>query len=200
VILQCSLKNGEYEANVSKRQPPAFEKKRGEDWTMSETSEQYKTRLQTYIAGKDPIAMQREAPRKLASLVEGVPEAKLNQRPSLQKWSVIEIMAHMAEDELVSTWRYRQILEHDVPELRDFDQNFWAEVGDYASWKLEDALMMFRLLREANLRMFSCLTPEQWQRQGVHYERGKLTVRDLCSHMAAHDINHIEQVQRILAR
>jgi len=129
--------------------------------TMSETSEQYKTRLQTSIAGKDPIAMQREAPRKLASFVEGVSEAKLNQRPSLQKWSVIEIVAHMAEDELVSTWRYRQMLEHDVPELRDFDQNFWAEVGDYASWKLEDALIMFRLLREANLRMFSCLTPEQ---------------------------------------
>ena len=64
----------------------------------------------------------------------------------------------------------------------------------FAAW-----LGMFRLLREANLRMFARLTSEQWERHGIHSERGKLTVRELCRHMAAHDINHIEQVRRILA-
>ncbi|MGA8867402.1 MAG: DinB family protein [Candidatus Sulfotelmatobacter sp.] len=167
---------------------------------MTETAEQYKSRFQTYVAGKDPIAMQREAPQTLASLIESVAEAKLRQRPAPEKWSVTEILAHLAEDELASTWRYRQMLEHDGSELSGFDQNLWARVGDYASWKPREALTMFRLLREANLRMFSHLTPEQWQRHGVHSERGKLTVRDLCIHMAAHDINHIEQVRKILAR
>ena len=62
----------------------------------------------------------------------------------------------------------------------------------------QEALAMFRLLREANLKMFAQLTPEQWDRGGVHAERGKLTVRSLCRHMAAHDINHIEQIRRIL--
>jgi uncharacterized damage-inducible protein DinB len=167
---------------------------------MTETAEQYKTRLEAYTAGKDPIAMQREAPRTLASLIDGVAEAELTRRPAPGKWSVTEILAHLAEDELTSTWRYRQMLEHDGVELRGFDQDLWARVGDYASWKPQDALAMFRLLREANLRVFVHLTPEQWQRHGVHSERGKLTVRDLCCHMAAHDINHIEQVRRILAR
>jgi hypothetical protein len=167
---------------------------------MAETAEQYKTRLAGYTAGKDPIAMQREAPRTLASLIEGVAEAELTRRPAPGKWSVTEILAHLAEDELTSTWRYRQMLEQDGIELRGFDQDLWAKVGDYVSWKPQDALAMFRLLREANLRMFAHLTPEQWQRHGVHSERGKLTVRDLCCHMAAHDINHIEQVRRILAR
>jgi hypothetical protein len=59
---------------------------------------------------------------------------------------------------------------------------------------------MFRLLREANLRMLARLTREQWQRHGVHAERGKLTVQALCRHMAAHDMNHIEQVRTILGR
>lgn len=167
---------------------------------MTETAEQYKTRLEGYTTGKDPIAMQREAPRTLARLIGGVAEAELTRRPAPGKWSVTEILAHLAEDELTSTWRYRQMLEHDGIELRGFDQDLWAKVGDYASWKPGDALAMFRLLREANLRMFAHLTPEQWQRHGVHSERGKLTVRDLCRHMAAHDINHIEQVRRILAR
>ena len=90
------------------------------------------------------------------------------------------------------------MLEHDAPELEGFDQDLWATWGDYASCVPEDALTMFRLLRQANLRLFSQLAPEQWQRSGVHRERGKLTVRDLCRHMAAHDINHIEQIRRII--
>jgi len=65
---------------------------------------------------------------------------------------------------------------------------------------LRSALRFSENLREANLRMFAQLTPEQWQRPGFHSERGKLTVRDLCRHMAAHDINHIEQVRRILGK
>jgi uncharacterized damage-inducible protein DinB len=167
---------------------------------MVEAAEQYKARLAAYAAGKDPVTMQRQAPRTLAELIEGVAETTLSRKPAPSKWSVTEILAHMAEDELSSTWRYRQILEHDGPELLGFDQEMWARLGDYASWKPEEALEMFRLLREANLRMFAQLTPEQWQRHGVHAERGKLTVQELCRHMASHDINHIDQVRRILGR
>ena len=162
------------------------------------TTEEYKARFASYVAGKDPVAMQREAPRTLTALITGVPEARLKTQPAPGKWSVTEIIAHMAEDELISSWRYRQMIEHDTPELRDFDQDLWATLGDYASWTPAEALEMFRLLREANLRMFAKLTPTQWERTGIHAERGKITVRGQCTHMAAHDINHIEQVRRIL--
>ena len=167
---------------------------------MTETAEQYKARFESYVAERDPIAMQREAPHTLAGLIAGLSDSQLTRRPAPDKWSVTEILAHLAEDELSSTWRYRQMLEHDGLELPGFDQDLWAKVGDYSSWKPQDALAMFQLLREANLRMFAQLTPEQWQHYGVHAERGKLTVQSLCRHMAAHDINHIEQVRRILAR
>ena len=62
-----------------------------------------------------------------------------------------------------------------------------------------DALGLFRLLREANLRMLSALLPEEWERSGNHAERGNLTVRELVRHMASHDINHIKQIERLLA-
>jgi len=165
---------------------------------MTETAEQYKARLESYVAGKDPVAMQREAPQTLAALIENVSEARLRQRPAPTKWSITEILAHLAEDELTSTWRYRQMVEHDGIELPGFDQDLWASLGDYSAWKPAEALAMFRLLREANLRLFARLSPEQWQRRGIHLERGPMTVRELCRHMAAHDINHIEQVRRIL--
>lgn len=167
---------------------------------MPETAEQYKARFESYVTGQDPIAMQRTAPGMLAELITKASEAELRRSPAPGKWSVTEILAHLAEDELTSTWRYRQMLEHDGLDLPGFDQELWAKVGDYASWTPQDALAMFRLLREANLRMFAQLTPAQWQHHGVHAERGKLTVQSLCRHMAAHDMNHIEQIRRILAR
>jgi hypothetical protein len=92
------------------------------------------------------------------------------------------------------------MIEHDGPALLGFDQELWSRLGDYPSWKSQEALDMFCLLREANLHMFAQLTPAQWQRHGVHAERGKLTVQDLCRHMAAHDVNHIDQIRKILGR
>ena len=169
--------------------------------TMStETTNQYKARLAAYVQDKDPIAMQRAAPDILSHLIDGKPGELLSRRPAPGKWSVNAILAHMAEDELVSSWRYRQMIENSGAALPGFDQDEWARLGDYESWTPREALEMFRLLREANLRMFDKLTPQEWQCYGVHAERGRITVEDLARHMAAHDRNHIDQVRSLLAR
>jgi hypothetical protein len=161
---------------------------------------EYASRLLAYTAGKDPLAMQAEMPGILAELIRGVPRAKLAASPAPGKWAVGEILAHLAEDELTSSWRYRQMLEHEGIALAGFDQDLWAKLGNYPAWKPEESLEMFRLLRETNLRMLRTLSPEQWQRYGVHAERGKITVRDLARHMAGHDRNHLDQILRMLGR
>jgi hypothetical protein len=104
----------------------------------------------------------------------------------------------MAEDEIVSHWRYRQMIEFDGAPLASFDQDLWATLGDYSSRNPHESLELFRLMREANLRMLERLTPEQWLRSGMHAERGKITVQDLARHMAGHDRNHIEQIRKNL--
>jgi uncharacterized damage-inducible protein DinB len=144
------------------------------------------------------IARQRQAPGALARLIATAGEAALRQPPAPGKWSVVAILAHLAEDELSSSWRYRQMLEQPGSALSSFDQEEWARRGDYASWDPREALEMFRLLREANLRLLAGLTPEEWQRHGVHAERGRFTVAELALHMTVHDANHIDQIRRIL--
>jgi uncharacterized damage-inducible protein DinB len=166
--------------------------------TITETPDQYLQRLASYVEGKDPIAMQRSAVDTLSQLTSGVPDEVLRCKPAPQKWSVIEILAHLAEDELATSWRYRQMLEQSGATLAGFDQDKWAKFGDYSSWNVREALEMFHLLRDANLRLLSRLTPQQWNSSGIHSERGPMTVRDLARHMAAHDINHILQIQRLL--
>ena len=164
----------------------------------SETTEQYQRRLAGYVEGQDPLVMQAATAKKLAQLIAGVSEERLRRRPAPDKWSVVEILAHLAEDELTSSWRYRQMIERNGVTLTGFDQEEWARLGDYSSWDAVEAIEMFRLLREANLRMLARLTPQEWRREGNHTERGRLTVRDLARHMAANDTNHILQMERLL--
>lgn len=159
----------------------------------------YQTKLQAHVAGKDPIAMQSETPRLIAALIEGRTNAELGKKPRSDKWAVTEIIAHLAEDELVTSWRYRQMIENSGCALPSFDQDQWARLGDYRSWKAADALDMFRLLRDANLRMLERLSNEEWDRFGVHAERGRISVRDLARHMAGHDMNHVDQIRLILS-
>ena len=144
------------------------------------------------------LAKQREAPGSLARLIANAPQEALRQPPAPGKWSVVAILAHLAEDELSSSWRYRQMLENSGVALTSFDQEEWARRGEYAFWDTHEALEMFRLLREANVRLLAGLSPEEWQRCGVHAERGQFTVAELAFHMTEHDANHIEQIRRIL--
>jgi hypothetical protein len=166
---------------------------------MPESSEQYRDRLAGYLGEHDPMTIQRETPRKLANLIRGMPVRDLAARPDSGKWSVVEILAHLAEDELASAWRYRQMIEHDGITLNGFDQDLWALLGNYKGWSATEALELFRLLREANLRMLESISAEQWDHSGKHVERGPLAVRELVRHMAAHDINHTLQIERLLA-
>jgi len=162
-------------------------------------SSAYVAKLENYVEGRDFMAMQREMPQLLADAIANVPPDRLRLSPAPGKWSVLQILAHLAEDELVTTWRYRQMIENPGVLLPGFDQDLWANVGRYSAWTLEEALSMFRLLREANLRMLAHLTEDQWQSVGIHGERGPMNVRSLDRHMAGHDRNHLDQIRRILS-
>jgi len=90
------------------------------------------------------------------------------------------------------------MIEHDGCPLPGYDQMLWHKLGVYPSRRPEESLMLFRLLREGNLRMFAQLTPEEWRSKGTHAERGPMTVRDLALQIAGHDLNHLEQIRKIL--
>lgn len=164
---------------------------------MPDTAD-YLTRIRERAKGKDPLELQSQSPTVLAELVAKAPDVQLTKRPGKDKWSIAEILAHLAEDEIATAWRYRQMVEHSGLELSGFDQDMWARTGDYASRAPRESLELFRLLRAVNLQFLQQLTSEQWDCFGIHAERGRITVRDLAIHMAGHDANHIEQIRRIL--
>lgn len=161
---------------------------------------QYKARILALMEGKDPVEVQRQTVGQLEQLISGVPSEKLAARPTPEKWSVTELLAHLAEAEIVSTWRYRQMIEHDGCSLPGFGQELWARLGGYAARDPQESLLVFRVLRETNLRMFDGLTPEEWERHGIHLERGEMSVHDLAVQIAGHDINHLAQIKAVLKK
>jgi DinB superfamily len=162
-----------------------------------ESPAQYKARILALTDNKDPLTIQRETPNQLARLIEGIPAEKLRQRPAPDKWSIAEILAHLSETEIGSSWRYRQMIEHNGTPLSSYDQDLWETLGEYSARDAKESLQLFRLLRESNLRMLDRLSPERWQCYGIHAERGRMSVSDLARQVAGHDLNHIEQIRKV---
>jgi hypothetical protein len=81
-------------------------------FSMTETPQQYTQRILSNAEGQDPVKIQSETNKKLGRLIEGVPAAKLRKRAAPEKWSVAEILAHLADVEIVIGWRMRSILGH----------------------------------------------------------------------------------------
>ena len=158
----------------------------------------YLARIREHASGKDPLQTQAQTANILSELIAGAAHERLTKPPLPGKWSIAEILAHLAEDEIATAWRYRQMVERSGIELPGFDQDLWAKLGNYAGRDPQESLALFRLLRKANLDFLGGLSAEQWQCFGIHAERGRITVRELATHMAGHDANHLEQIRRVL--
>jgi hypothetical protein len=166
---------------------------------MPETAEQYRQRMFSNLEGKDPLKLQAAAPARLAKLLKGVSPAKARRRPAPNKWSIAEIVAHIADTELVGGYRIRAILGAPGTQIIGFDQDAWVTALHYDKRDLEKSFEQYRALREANLALLKSLTPEQWKLHGIHNERGPETVETIVKMFAGHDINHFQQIERILA-
>jgi hypothetical protein len=166
---------------------------------MSETPQEYTQRMLKQSGGKDPLKVQAATAAKLDRLIQRATAAKLHKRPAPGKWSAGEILAHLADSEIVTGWRIRQILGAPGISLQAFDQDTWAAAGHYEKRNPRKSLEQFRVAREANLALLKSLTPEQWKHHGMHAERGVETIEHITRMMAGHDLNHLDQVERVVA-
>ena len=167
---------------------------------MNETPQQYTQRILGYMEGREPVAVQTATAKKLTALIKGVPMTKLRKRPAATKWSVNEILAHLADAEIVGAYRLRLILGSPGAAIVAYDQDEWARSGHYERRDPRKSVEEFRVLREGNLALLKSLEPEQWKHYGRHSERGEESIERIVRMFAGHDINHLRQIERILGR
>ena len=165
---------------------------------MQETAQQYTQRLLGSVEGKEPLRVQKETAKKLAGLIRGLNKKQLTRKPAPGKWSISEILAHLADAEIVGSWRLRQVICSNGSAIQAYDQDVWASTFNYARRDARQSLEFFRALRENNLAMLKGVPEPLWENYGEHQERGRETVAHIVRMFAGHDLNHLGQVERIV--
>ena len=161
---------------------------------MQETAQQYTKRILKNQEGKDPLSILSSTPAKIARLLRGVSSKRLLRRPESGVWSVGEILAHLADAELVSGFRFRLVLGSNRTPTQAYDQDAWAAFSRYAKHDPRLSLEAYRVQRERTVRLLKSLPKNMWNYYGMHSERGKETVKRMARMMAGHDINHLKQI------
>jgi DinB superfamily len=164
---------------------------------MQETAPEYIQRILGYVEGQDAIKVQRSTAAKLEKLIRGLTPQQVRRQPEPGKWSIAEILAHLADAEIVVSWRMRSVIGANRITIQPFDQDVWTSVFQYAKRDPQQSLAVFRVLRQNNLAMLKRLPRETWDHYGMHLERGKETVSHMARMLAGHDTNHLRQVEGI---
>lgn len=134
-------------------------------------------------------------PGELKAVLQAIGDARSGEAPAPGKWSPAEILCHLADCELVFSFRLRQTLAEDHPVIQPFDQDKWS--ATYKGIGAEQALGVFKALRGWNLQLVRTVMPAAANRATRHPERGELTFKILLETIAGHDLNHLGQLQRI---
>ncbi len=146
---------------------------------------------------KEVLERYRRGAELVATAMTGAAGSELDFAPSPDKWSLRQIVAHLADSEIVGADRFRRIIAEDRPTLVAYDQNAWAQNLDYARRKTSESIETFRRLRAENYELIKDLPAETFERVGNHSERGPITLRQHLELQASHAENHARQIRDV---
>jgi tRNA-binding protein len=165
---------------------------------MPESVERYVARITGLARGQDPRKVLGSTATRIGSLLARRNSDDLTWKKAPDRWSIAEIVTHLADAEVVAAYRFRMILSTPGTPIQAFDQNTWAAGLRYPTRDAFESLALFRALRESLLRLIDSLTEAELEYFGVHQERGNETLRHLLTLYAGHDLNHLQQIEGLL--
>jgi hypothetical protein len=130
-------------------------------------------------------------PEQLRKAVAGMTQEQLVARPIAGKWSTLEVICHLADFEIVGTDRIKRVIAENKPVLFGGDEKVFAARLAYQQRSAEEEILLMELLRKQVARILRTLKPEDFQRLGVHTERGLMTLEELVEGRAGHFRHHL---------
>ncbi len=157
----------------------------------------YQAMLLGLLGDDDPAEVQSGT---LTELPELIAEAGSDLRtpPAPGEWSVVELLGHITDAELVASGRYRWILAQDTPPIPGYDQDLWASRLRHRDADPQELLALHLALRTANLALWRRAPVEDRSRYGIHSERGPESYELTFRLIAGHDRFHMNQAHRTL--
>src|SRR6266508_6116099 len=158
---------------------------------------EYTAAILDLLGAQKPMDVLKATPDAVRAAVAGLSEAQLSKPEAPGKWSMRQVVRHLADSDLVWGYRLRMVLAHDRPAITGYDQDLWADRLGYAGADVAQALEEFAILRRGNLALLDAATTADLERVGVHSERGEESVGHMIRMYAGHDLLHLRQLARI---
>lgn len=151
------------------------------------------------LNGSDPAEVMRATPERLAGILSRLSAAQIANPPAPGKWSVREILCHIADCEVAWAWRLRQTYGEPHPTLQPFEQDAWARAYRGSSYTFEAAWGTWKVLRAWNLSLLDTLSEGDKMRPARHPELGELTLWNIVEIAAGHDLHHLSGLEKLAA-
>jgi len=136
-------------------------------------------------------------PALIREAVRGMAFGAMNARRPGDDWSTRDIVIHLSDAEMVGGVRLRRLIAEDRPTLESFDQDLWKRRLQTLWRDTDGAIASFELMRWQTAEIIAHCDRAAWAREGVHTERGTVTVADLILSFTEHAEQHAEQIRRI---
>ena len=152
------------------------------------------------LEGRDPEVVLRETPAKLADILKLMSAQQIEFKPAPHKWSVREILCHLADCEIVWAWRLRLIFGADHPTLQPFEQDPWAKAYDGPGYTTASARATWTAVRQWNMALIERLSEEEKRRSALHPELGPVSLWNIVEIIAGHDLHHLHSLEKVANR
>ena len=158
----------------------------------------YTQRILANLKGRDPLDVLSSTAGRLRELTAGRTRDDLARKPDPSRWSVVQIVAHLADSEVVGAWRFRSVIASDGVALQPYDQNAWATTFRYEETDPFESIGLFETVRSSTLSLLRRVDPALHANYGMHAERGKESIEHLIRLYAGHDLNHLSQIEGLV--
>lgn len=146
-------------------------------------------------AGDDPFAVMAATPELLSGYLGKIRPERAEQPWMPGKWSIRQVMAHLADCEMAFGFRIRQTLAEPGLKVQAFNQDLYA--NHYDGYDLKTAQAAFLSMREWNLKLLTTVSAEERSYEMTHPERGTMTLWVFLESIAGHDRNHLLQIEKV---
>ena len=145
-------------------------------------------------ARRQLIEKYKDGHRVVTEALKGLTDREFDARLT-GKWSIREIIHHLADSEMLAAVRLRRLVAEDRPGIRATD------VGGYVRRLFYDrpvqtSLELFRVVRASTTEILERMTDADWAREGVHSETGRFTAEKWLEVFSQHADTHAEQIKR----
>jgi hypothetical protein len=143
------------------------------------------------------LLLLEKTPILIETMLRDLPEDLLRWKPVPERWSIAEVLGHLADIEMVYADRTRRMVTEESPALEKYDAAGTVVTGDYVRGSAGENLAFFVKTRRSTVILLRSIPLDSGEREATHSELGNITLHEMLSEWASHDLGHLRQIAEL---